>query len=116
MKSTRLLCAVICGTFVVAGVVSQSAQSATQIKPRSRKAAGNPNFVAHAFTPSCSNPSYPAPAPEASLGIDGQCDLPGSGGAEADQNTAKNNFCASGDPKEMTIDDLKDLQKQVKDD
>jgi hypothetical protein len=41
------------------------------------------------------------------------CGIQGSGGAEANQNMAKNNFCASGAPKHMTIADFTQLQQQV---
>jgi hypothetical protein len=65
------------------------------------------------FTPTCSSPSFPAPAPAVPLGIDQGCGLEGSGGAEAAQNSAKNNFCAGGTAQSMTIADLRGLQSQV---
>src|SRR5215471_1148607 len=117
MKANRHVWIAVCGVLVFASVVSLSVQSATQkSKSRKKKPGPSPNFVAHKFTPSCDSPSYPTPAPQASLGIDAACDLPGSGGAEANQNKAKNNFCASGTPKEMTIADLKKLQTTVNND
>lgn len=50
-----------------------------------------------AFKPLCDNPSFPTPPPSTNLGIDLQCSINGSGGTEAQQNDAKNNFCASGE-------------------
>jgi hypothetical protein len=68
------------------------------------------------FSPACSNPSFPQPSAKTSLGIDAQCGVAGSGGAEAEQNKAKNNFCASGTPESIVIDDLINLQKKVEQD
>src|SRR5207245_7605401 len=68
------------------------------------------------FRPNCESPSFPSPAPSQALGVDHQCGLVGSGGAEAKQNTAKNNFCATGEPKKITIEDLKKLQTRVNND
>ena len=65
------------------------------------------------FVPDCPNPSYPTPAPAKSLGIDAQCPLAGSGGEEANQNQAKNNFCASGTSQLMTIADFTQLQNSA---
>jgi hypothetical protein len=66
------------------------------------------------FKPVCANPSYPTPAPAKSPSIDAQCGLAGSGvGPEGAQNSAKDNFCATGTPQEMTIADLTSLQQQV---
>jgi hypothetical protein len=66
------------------------------------------------FTPVCANPSYPKPAPAKQPAIDSQCGLNGSGaGPEGAQNSAKNNFCARGAPREITIADLTKLQQQV---
>ncbi len=67
------------------------------------------------FVPVCSTPGFPSPPPETKPVIDSQCGLPGSGGDEANQNIAKNNFCASGAPTDMTVDDFVALQKQVDD-
>src|SRR5215813_3504837 len=66
-----------------------------------------------AFRPACATPSFPTPSPSSNLGIDFQCSVAGSGGAEAQQNAAKNNFCASGDPEVITFEDLKNLQARV---
>ena len=66
------------------------------------------------FKPACANPSYPTPVPAKSPEIDSQCGLAGSGtGPEGAQNSAKNNFCATGTPQAITIDDLTNLQAQV---
>ena len=62
------------------------------------------------FTPSCDNPSFPSPD---ATPIDSGCGLTGSGRQETNQNKAKNNFCASGDPTPKTFDDLRKLQNQV---
>jgi len=51
------------------------------------------------FTPTCRNPSYPAPPPAISLPIDAVCPItgqPNQSAAETAQNSAKNNFCAPG--------------------
>ena len=66
------------------------------------------------FTPVCANPSYPMPAPVKKPPIDSQCGLSGSGaGPEGAQDSAKNNFCAHGTPREISIADLTKLQQQV---
>ncbi len=65
------------------------------------------------FAPACKKPNYPSPAPEKPELIDSQCGLAGSGGDEANQNIAKNNFCASGKPRRVTIPDLANLQARV---
>lgn len=80
-------------------------------QPAAKKA---PAFKATKFKPVCAQPSYPTPAPAQSPKIDAQCGLAGSGtGPEGQQNMAKNNFCATGTPQTITIDDLKNLQAQV---
>lgn len=78
------------------------------------KAKAAPATKSTKFKPACANPSYPTPAPAGSLGIDAQCGLAGSGtGPEGQQNTAKDNFCAKGTPRTITIDNLTNLQAQV---
>ncbi len=67
------------------------------------------------FSPACSSPTYPKPAP-AALVVDSKCGIDGAGGDEAVQNAVKNNFCASGTPTTMTITDLQQLQAQVEED
>ena len=63
------------------------------------------------FTQSCPEPAFPSPDATA---IDSECDLAGVGSlADQAQNKQKNNFCAQGSPRSVTISDLADLQKQV---
>lgn len=70
--------------------------------------------VKKAFKAPCTTPNYPTPPPKSPLGIDAQCGVSGSGiGAEGQQDMVKNNFCAQGTPKIMTIADLTNLQAQV---
>lgn len=64
-----------------------------------------------AFKQACSQPNYPSATPAA---IDTtSCGVAGNGGAEAAQNTAKNNFCAPGPAKPTTIEELSSLQEKV---
>ena len=72
--------------------------------------------AADKFVPGCPKPRYPTPAPAQSLSIDTQCGLGGSGKAgspEAEQNKAKNNFCAQGNGKSMKLAAFAALQKSV---
>lgn len=63
---------------------------------------------------SCPHPQYPSPSPAP---IDStSCGSAGSGGAETTQNEAKNNFCASGSARPMTISQMVALQEQVQKD
>ncbi len=64
------------------------------------------------FEPTCSQPNYPSAT---ATPIDSKCGPEGKGGAEATQNQAKNNFCASG-AKPITIADMTTLQKKVQSD
>jgi hypothetical protein len=66
--------------------------------------------VAEQFVSSCENPSYPG---KATVMDKTSCPGEGNGGREASQNEAKNNFCATGDPRPSTIADLVQLQQQV---
>jgi hypothetical protein len=62
------------------------------------------------FTQSCTTPAFPGaatPMDATSCGVDG------SGGKEGAQNAAKNNFCATGDPRPVVIQDLIALQQQA---
>lgn len=68
------------------------------------------------FTPVCSAPAFPSPAPAKALAIDSSCGITGSGGDESNQNAAKNNFCATGTPQPMTIAEMAQLQTQVAND
>jgi hypothetical protein len=67
----------------------------------------------HTFRPACQVPSYPSPAPPIPPAIDRVCGLQGSGGTDANQNIAKNNFCASGQTQPVTLKDFEKLQQQV---
>jgi hypothetical protein len=60
--------------------------------------------------PSCLAPQFPQPAPTK---IDSVCGAVGSGGEDANQNQAKNNFCATGPTKPITIPDMMALQKRA---
>lgn len=71
---------------------------------------------AQKFSPTCGSPAYPTPAPSKALAIDADCGVTGSGGDEASQNAAKNDFCATGTPEPMTIADMTQLQTQVAND
>jgi hypothetical protein len=83
-------------------------------KPKPSRAKAKTVRVVNVLKPACRKPSYPSPSPSGTLGIDKQCGLAGSGaGAEGQQNSAKNNFCAAGPPKAMTVADLTNLQAQV---
>lgn len=74
-----------------------------------------PPFKRTRFKAVCTSPHYPSPAPAKNPAIDSQCGLAGSGiGPEGAQDSAKNNFCATGTtPQEITIADLTNLQQQV---
>ena len=61
------------------------------------------------FTQSCSDPKYPSAE---ATSIDSSCGIQGKGGSEANQNEAKNNFCASGS-ESITITKMASLQKSV---
>ena len=65
---------------------------------------------AQSLTQSCSVPQFPqADATK----IDAVCEAAGNGGKEANQNQAKNNFCAAGPARAITIADMVALQKKV---
>jgi hypothetical protein len=68
--------------------------------------------VGQEFKQSCTHPNYPSAT---ATPIDSSCPVQGSGGDEATQNTAKNDFCASGPATPITIAEMADLQKQVED-
>ena len=65
--------------------------------------------VAQGFTESCNTPAFPGPT----VAIDSRCSVQGAGGTEAEQNQAKNNFCALGSPSRSSIPALTALQVQV---
>lgn len=111
MKSTRHLRTAVCAALVLCGTAPGAA--APKKKPRPRPApqarAASANFKA-----ACRQPSFPQPPPATSPGIDSQCGVSGSGtGAEGTQDTVKNNFCATGTPRAVTIASLTALQAQV---
>jgi hypothetical protein len=66
------------------------------------------------FSQSCANPHFPIDSPTAMDGT--ECGVSGNGGAETWQNDAKNNFCAAGPAKPITIADMVNLQKKVEQD
>lgn len=85
--------------------------ASAQTGSRSHHTTAHPTeFVSQPFSAGCDSPSFPGAD---ATPPDSVCDRPGSGGAEAAQNTAKNDFCASGDPQPMEFDDFKKLQTQV---
>jgi hypothetical protein len=114
MKSQWRLCIALCFALLATNL-SNPAASQTK-RPRSRTRSTTSQTSSGPFTPSCDSPSFPQPAPSSGLAIDSSCGLPGSGGAEANQNTAKNNFCASGAPEKISFDFLKTLQASVESD
>lgn len=98
------------GISAIATVLLFSGVDGLSAQRRSTSAPSKPVL----FMPLCPNPSYPTPAPSKNPAIDSQCGLNGSGaGPEAAQNDAKNNFCATGTPQEITIAQMTDLQTQV---
>jgi hypothetical protein len=62
------------------------------------------------LTQTCQAPLFPQAAVTK---IDSLCGAAGNGGAEGNQNQAKNNFCAAGPAKPITILDMVGLQKKV---
>jgi hypothetical protein len=76
-------------------------------------AVATPCAAQNTFAPVCTSPNYPVPTPTAARDIDTQCGLSGSGGREAQQNSAKNNFCASGPAEPVAIGGLQTLQAAV---
>ena len=111
--STGRMASLACSLFI--SVFACTAQN--NPPPAAQDLAKKPPLPAHTtFTPACSAPTYPSPPPKVKPGIDSQCGLQGSGGEEANQNAAKNNFCATGTPTDMTIDDFTNLQTQVNND
>lgn len=83
-------------------------------KPAHAKVKAKTVRVVDSLKPACRKPSFPSPSPSGTLGIDKQCGLTGAGtGAEGLQDSVKNNFCATGTPKTMTIASMTNLQAQV---
>jgi hypothetical protein len=101
----QLLISTVCLIIIGTGSLS------TQVLGQARS---TPPFKRTRFKPVCTNPHYPSPAPAISPAIDSQCGLTGSGvGPEGVQDSAKNNFCATGKAREITIADLTSLQQKV---
>lgn len=63
------------------------------------------------FQPSCANPYFPSDAPTAMDGA--SCGLSGNGGAETNQNDAKNNFCATGPGSDLATPTLTSIPELV---
>lgn len=117
MKLTKRLSVAVCVLILTGSIFGLTTIDATRLKKsRSQPKAATPaaSVLADIFKPTCTSPSFPNPPPKNPLGIDAQCGLSGSGsGAEGQQDTVKNNFCATGTPKPMTIADLTSLQAKV---
>jgi hypothetical protein len=65
------------------------------------------------FIQTCAHPAFPDSKAKP---IDSACLAEGNGGNDANQNTAKNNFCAKGTAEKMTFPMLNQLQTNVKND
>jgi len=63
------------------------------------------------FKPLCANPDFPSETPTAMDGA--SCGLVGNGGAEANQNEAKNNFCATDPAGELANPTLTSIPELV---
>jgi hypothetical protein len=103
---------------LLSSLASAQGASSTEKKAtrssRPQAAQGASTGAAGSFSPTCQTPNFPQPAPQKRPEIDSQCGLTGSGtGAEGVQDSVKNNFCATGTPREVTIAELKQLQAQV---
>jgi hypothetical protein len=109
MKPTTYLCAAACAALLFCGVAADAPAAKKKARPGPQSASASA-----AFKPVCRRPNYPQPPPATSPGIDSLCGLAGSGtGAEGTQDTAKNNFCATGTPRSVTIPSLTTLQSSV---
>jgi hypothetical protein len=116
MRLEKLLRLAACAALLSACLCAPDAHAST--KRAARRARPRPQAPAPApaskFKPACARPNYPSPPPSSSPAIDSQCGLSGAGaGAEGLQDSVKNNFCATGTPKPVTIADLTSLQAQV---
>ncbi|SRR5579884_2647187 len=111
MPHFRLILLVCAASACAGSCVAQDTSS-----PAAQEMIKKPPVPPASFKPACAPPNYPSPPPKTPPAIDSQCGLQGSGGEEANQNMAKNNFCATGTPLDMTIDDFTNLQTQVNDD
>lgn len=106
MKRLYLLPIII----LLLAAISAAQGSGTHGRRRSSQASQPPAPADQNFSPTCDSPSFPSPD---ATPIDSACGLAGSGRQETNQNEAKNNFCASGDPTPKSFDDLRKLQTQV---
>src|SRR5687768_16883686 len=91
------------------GVTSLATSGGRGTTPPARKPQGRaaPAFKPTKFKPACVNPTYPSPPPAQAAQIDSLCGLSGAGvGSEGQQDMVKNNFCAKGTPKPITVADL----------
>jgi hypothetical protein len=78
------------------------------------RAAKKPATEEAAFVQMCPGPDFPTDTPAA---MDSEaCGVAGNGGAETWQNEAKNNFCASGPARQITLDEMRALQSKVQSD
>jgi hypothetical protein len=112
MKSAYgALCTVLVFALSAGVTGTTGAQRSSKTRSRSKPAS---KIARGPFTLDCDNPSFPSPEPATNLGIDKSCGSAGSGtAAEAAQNKLKNNFCAAGEPSNISFSDMKDLQQQV---
>jgi hypothetical protein len=111
-----IVCIVLVIAFGFASTVITTAQQKKKpTKKATKKAAQGTPFKPADFSPSCPSPSFPSPFPASAPQIDSLCGTLGSGGREAAQNQAKNDFCASGSAQTITIQNLKTLQTAVED-
>jgi len=67
-------------------------------------------LYADSLTQTCSSPQFPQAA---TTPIDSVCGAAGSGGAEANQNLAKNNFCGTAPASQIAMADMVALQKKA---
>lgn len=74
-----------------------------------------PAAAESAFAQTCSSPHFPPNSAPTSIDAT-PCTLAGNGGSETFQNEAKNNFCALGSGKTITIPELVSLQAKVQQD
>lgn len=114
MKPSSHLRASACVVLLLCGSLSEAAGAAPKKRPRPAPQSATQSATQTSYTAACTKPSYPQPPPATSPGIDAQCGAAGSGtGAEGQQNAAKNNFCAKGTARAVTISSLTSLQSQV---
>lgn len=113
--TSKILIRLLASGVVVTLATVASAQAPHNTKAKTKDAGTKTGPAAGAaiagkFAPSCTQPTFPSASP---FGIDQQCPVVGSGGAEADQNRGTNNFCATAEPQPIKIADMKALQTSV---